>query len=64
MLYLSQITILVLMSFIALFPKTVVADVRPAKTEIDRYTRGDVFLSDFYRFDENLPQSPGSLLKQ
>ncbi|MEY3007149.1 MAG: hypothetical protein RI942_1491, partial [Pseudomonadota bacterium] len=61
MLYLSQITILVLMSFLALLPKAEVADVRPAKIETDRYTRGDVFLSDFYRFDENLPQSPGIL---
>jgi len=64
MLYVSQITILVLMSFLALLPKAEVADVRPAKIETDRYTRGDVFLSDFYRFDENLPQSPGILVKQ
>ena len=36
---------------------------QPLSEQADRPKRGDVFLSDFYRFDQRLPETPGVVLR-
>ena len=62
MVYLRQYSVRGLAIYLALFTLFLAA-ICPFSVQADRLKRGDIFLSDFYRFDQSLPEHPGVVLR-